>query len=85
MKDLKQPYMVVDSGRQITVRDAADEPKPFAFDHCFDSREAQDATASQEEVFEAIGKKVRLQAGVCTRRWVGEYCVDQPTFDQSID
>ncbi len=59
MTGLKQPYMVVDGGRQITVRDASDEAKPFAFDHCFDAREARDAGASQAEVFEAIGKKVR--------------------------
>jgi hypothetical protein len=58
MKDLKQPYMLVDGGRQITVRDASDEPKPFAFDHCFDSRDTRDAGASQAEVFESIGKKV---------------------------
>lgn len=59
MKGLKQPYMAVDQGRQITVRDASNEPKPFAFDYCFDSRDVKDAGASQAEVFEAIGKKVR--------------------------
>lgn len=67
MKDLKQPYMAVDGGRQITVRDAADEAKPFAFDHCFDARDAQDAGAAQEEVFEAIGKKVRVRGCVGDR------------------